>query len=379
MLHNRLISVVLAIMTLFFGIAPARSQESTPPGSASSVRLRLSVNRDLGYQMLAPADWEEIHMADSVGYMASSLIGKPDRYGITVTNLHALAAHLDKQTGLVGLREFSLNPSMSTWLEGRKRFWKEQGVPFQFERSLPRGQVYVVTPAQGQIQVIANVLDQGQLLVVSLHGYGAYASRDRLAREGILADFMAITNSARAVGASHSSSGATTSDYVIASLDSDFAGAYGLPVPLTPRVASSGPLMAPLSYATYYTKYFTTGDYHCHGDTCGYDFNSQMGVSWDNATDTVGWLKEYMWYRHSNYFSKGLMRTEVSGTGGWCASGEEQYIYHTIDKWTNSNAYSVSDYYAPYYRDSRIGASTYHGMAFGDFGVIYCRWWQPFQ
>lgn len=268
---------VLAVMIVLASLV--RSEVPTPTSKLVGKFVQQS-DTDFGYQMLRPADWESINLGDSRGYMPPGSTDNADRVLLTATNLLTLSKTLGQNTQIATLQQFRRDPSLSGWTAIREQDWNAFGAEVKLERSLDRAAIYVAKPATGQSHLIAYVVDDDQPLVLSLYGYGAYGDRATLAAEGLIDDFATIVASATAlVGASPTPA---------TSLDPSL-GVRGK-APST----DISELWVERSYDTY------AGDYHCHGDQCGYDHWTQLLTRWEGSADEVQRIYEAYWYRHSN-------------------------------------------------------------------------------
>ncbi len=265
----------------------------------------------------------------------------------------------------MGLAQFDQSGSLDDWTSHQERLWQAEAIPHSLLSSRSSTAVYALGPYGGQMYLTAYTVNQGQLLVVPLTGYGSYASKAALVKSGLLDDLITMTSSAKALQAAGTSADSTS---VVPDSDTGESGPALYQDPGTLTTDS----FARRERSGYY------GTYHCHGSVCGYDFWTEQVVKWDQGTRTIGELYESFWYRHSNLRGEWLFSTHVNDYPDWCSGGHPDYISRAIGKQTSSSHFQVGDDWYPNYRNSKIGSQTYHGMITGDPGIFDCTAWRPF-
>lgn len=205
-LHN-LASLLSALMLLLALATPAIA-DAPQPKSQLIAGFVANTDRQFGIQMLVPETWTSVDLGDTRGYYPPGSAGQTNRVLLYAGNLNVTTNALSPSTEIMGLQQFQQQPSLDDWTTGRERFWQGIGASYNLERKTPALAIYSVVPVSGETDLVAYVLDQGQLLVVSLSGHGSYGTKNSLVSNGLLDDFVTMVSSAKAAAATSPGSGA---------------------------------------------------------------------------------------------------------------------------------------------------------------------------
>jgi hypothetical protein len=123
-------------------------------------------------------------------------------YNVGVTG----RAHPDPNGGIVEWDAFRQNPTLEGWTSNLERSWRHDQLPFVLLEALPDAKVYwrAVLPDGTRPSLVAYAVDGGQPLIVGLSGGTAQPALeplDRLRADGVLADFISMVRSLRAIPA----------------------------------------------------------------------------------------------------------------------------------------------------------------------------------
>jgi hypothetical protein len=195
-----LIGLALLASLVAVTIQPTRAAPP-PPVSPLITSFVLQTDSEFGYQMLRPANWDVINLGDARGYFPVGSAGQADRVLLLATNYQTVGGQVDQsQVTITQLAEFTQNPSLEAWAAKREQDWKSLNLPFKkLGGGPPNAAIYALTQTTGEINIVAYIVSNGQPLVLSLYGFGAYASVDALTQNGLVQDFLTMVASVTGV------------------------------------------------------------------------------------------------------------------------------------------------------------------------------------
>ena len=205
-LHRRLRVVrVLAILALTavtaIGCGPAPTQTGSAQPSHPLGALVDQSDGRFGYEMLRPAGWAAVEVAEGRGYL-DARSPQDARLGLVVVNLAVAARSVaDPQAELPQWEAFRRDPTLDGWTSGIERMWRSDGIDYQTLKQMSTGKVYLTSSrANRELQAVAFVVRSEQPLVVALVGTASHPLFDRSQlSDGLLDDFMTIVDSVKAI------------------------------------------------------------------------------------------------------------------------------------------------------------------------------------
>ncbi len=134
---------------------------SGTPDPASQLIDGFSRRTDLqfGYQMLVPSGWESLNAGDSRAYFPPGSAGTTDRVTLRVANLNSLGESSAQDGQIQQLELWRRNPSLPKWTAAQRRAWREVGYNPHKEQGLRHVDIYSISPAEGEAQLIAYAVD----------------------------------------------------------------------------------------------------------------------------------------------------------------------------------------------------------------------------